>query len=212
MVIPLYPFNQASPSMTCVATGCRRGRTKRGRFCKPHAKRLNAYGHPLGRPLPRNWLVHFGATALRAIDANQDHPGIRLALNELQALLSNPRAHLSGSHSGNAADHLTRLAVDNTEPRHVLAMVAGVVLFDSDQPGFIKGSKAYRFAVARAVCSLAPRHRSMPLGSRALEAIGSWMVDHYASLLAVIVKAVEAAEREAKERAAVMSAPLTPSP
>ncbi|WP_428661385.1 hypothetical protein [Reyranella sp.] len=190
---------------SCAATACSRSRAKRGRYCKSHSKKLNKYGHPLGRPIPRNWLFHFAAQAMPVIVAHStDHPGIKLALGELQSLLGAPHV-LLGSRAG---DHIARIAATAIEPRYVLAMVASVALFDRDQPRFLRDAKAYRFAIARAVLSLAPCPRSIAPRSRALDAIGSLMVTRYSALLAVILAAIDTTDRQARERAAAMSAPL----
>ncbi len=142
------------------------------------------------------------------MDGNPDHPGLSLATSELQSLLDNPQAYLSGRQAGNAAEHITRIATGGVEPRHVLAMVAAIALFEQDQPYFLRNEKAYRFGVARAVCSLTPRHRSMPL---TVSCLGGYRLPDGRTLLplvAAIVSAINTADNMTKERSAAMSAPL----
>jgi len=150
-------------------------------------------------------LYWFAAQALPVISDNTDHPGIRIALTELQSLLDAPHAIVGGR----AAEHLARIAAAQIEPRYVLAMVAAVALFDRDQPTVIRDAKSLRFATARAVCSLAPCPRSRAPRSRALEALGSHLVERYSGLLAVLLAAITSADRQARERAIAMSAPLS---
>lgn len=198
--------------MHCLfAPHCGRPRLRRGRYCRHHARRLNQYGSVTGRPIPKASLLHFATKAARVLQANSDHDGVRLATRELSTLLDEAHASVrAGEPVDRQTKEYSRLASYAVTPLHILAMVTAVGLFDSDDPRWLRDGKAYRFAVARAVINLAPR-KGEDVGSRALAAIGDYLVDNYSPLAASIVLAIKQGEENERRRRDAMATPMTPN-
>jgi site-specific recombinase XerD len=74
---------------------------------------------------------------------------------------------------------------------------------------YLRNTAAFRFAVARAVCGLAPLRR-MPLGSRTLGIIGGLLTDRYAAIAGQAVQVVEKELEREQRRALAMLVPLRP--
>jgi hypothetical protein len=152
--------------------------------------------------------MHFAGEARRVLERNADHPGLRIASQELQRLLDRSQAVIAAGERPDAmAQQFARLAAHGITPVDVLGMVVAVGLFDQDQPNFLRSTDAYHLAVGRAVCGLLPR-RLTRLNKRTSKQIGSRLVDQYAALVATVIKAIDKAEAASQQRAAAMSAPL----
>jgi len=144
--------------------------------------------------------------------ANGNHPGLLQATEELRQLLANAREAIAeGRAVSPATRHLARLGAEGVEPIHILAMVCAVILFDQDQPRFLRGQTAYRFAVARAVAGLVPRGK-MPLRSQTLAMLGDMLIDRYAVLAGGVAKAISDREAREQDRSQLMSQPFSSQP
>lgn len=191
----------------CMTPGCGHARRRRSRYCSHHARRLNSYANPLGRPLPIPWLVSYATAARRVLDGNPEHAGLRAASAELDRLFSESRRAASVKSTDPLHIHFGRLSAHGVTPVDVIAMYAAVALYDREHPRDLRDATMFRFAVARAVCGLVPR-QGIVLRSRALDRIGRYVTERYAGLAAGIVTAVEQAETNEQQRSAVMSAPF----
>ena len=196
--------------MHCLFTpSCNRRRLKWGRFCRHHARKLNRYGHVLGKPIPRTTLTDFATRAATVLKANLSHPGYQLAAQELSNLLDQARDSVS---AGGSVDEPTReyarLAKAGVTPLHILSMIAAVGIFDQANPGFLRDTKAYRFAVARAVIGLSSKAGEVT-GSRTLEAIGRRLLSLYSPLISKVVAAIRQRQEREDKRVAAMMTPLS---
>jgi len=191
----------------CAVPNCFKGRAPSSKYCRPHARRLNSYGSPTGRPIPRRWLYHHAARAKAVLEANSGHPGLHQATDELARLLGSSRAQAVSGRIEPGSMHLARLAAEGISPVTILAMVAGVALYDRENERALRSRKEYVHAIGRAVAGLIPRRR-LASRSRAVTALGSLMVDRYAPLLAGVVKAVADVDEASRQRAVALSAPL----
>lgn len=208
--LPVLNPKPTVPSMTsCDYPGCGHARAPRSLYCGPHSGRVYRYGSPDGRPIPRKWLYYWAVKARRVLEANADHSGLRMAVDELQRLMVRSRALVQ---AGDRSDPISRpmaLLVDHgVTPIDLLAMVVAVALFERDQPRFLPNTEAYQLAVARAVCAYLPR-RLNALNKTAARRLGSILTDKYSALTAGVLKAFENAEEASKRRDEAMAAPLT---
>jgi hypothetical protein len=190
-----------------MVSGCGHARRRRSRYCYHHARRLNAYANPLGRPLPIPWILSYAVAARRVLDGNPEHAGLKAACAELDRLFSESRRAASVLSTDPLHIHFCRLAARGVTPVDVIAIYAAVALYDREHPRELRDADAFRFAVARAVCGLVPR-QGIVLRSRALERIGRHVTERYAGLAAGIVSAVEKAETNEQQRSAAMSEPF----
>lgn len=194
----------------CTYPGCNRAQAPRNLYCRPHADKLYRYGSPGGRPIPRQWLYFWAIKARRVLEANSDHAGIRLAVDELQRLLDRSKALVAAGDQSDPVSRPLALLVDHGGgPIDVLMMVAAVALFDRDNPRFFLDTEAYQLATARAVCCYIPR-RTNAINKTGARRLGSMLVERYAGLTAGILKALDNAVAAAKSRDEAMAAPLTP--
>lgn len=196
---------------TCVVADCHDHRTRFGRYCRRHSRRLSKYGSPTGRPISRSF-VDLAATVRRVeavLSANADHPGFLQATSELQQLLNDAseRASTSARPLTGPALHWARLAGHGVTPMAILSHVVAVVVLDQENSRLFADQRALEFAIARTVLGLAPLGRA-PLGARTLEAVGRQMIERYAGLLVSAVVALKKSEDDAKKREEAMQAPL----
>lgn len=198
--------------MACHVAGCGQLRTRRGRYCRHHARRLNNHGSPNGRPLPKSLLAEHVDKARRILLANTEHEGVSLAMRELQDKLSNANDRAREGWALTRADqHWARLAGHNVSPLEILSAAASVVLYDRDDPRFFARDNSFVFAIARAVLALAPRG-DVPMGSQTLQTIGSHMIERYSALVLSVATAVRQTEAAELERKEAMQAPMRPIP
>lgn len=194
--------------MSCRYPGCGRLCAPRSVYWRAHSNRVYHYGSPDGRPIPRPWLIYWAAKARRVLEANSDHAGIRLAIDELQRLMARSRALVAADDRSDPISRPLALLVDHgITPVDCLAMVGAVALFDQDRSRFLPNTEAYQLAVARAVCAYLPR-RLNALNKTAARRLGSMLTDRYAALTAGVLKAIDDTEAATKSREAAMSAPL----
>lgn len=195
--------------LNCAAPGCLRHRRKRGRYCARHARRLNRYASPEGRPIPAATLVSHAVAVRRLFEAHPDHPGVKMAIAEVAALLSSAVAAASRDADPlPETKHLARLAAADVEPVNILAMVCAVGLAARDDRGSALGPKGMRFAAARAVCGLLPL-RGIKLGSRALDAVGELVWDRFVPFVATVVDHFDKKAAEPRRRTAALTTPFT---
>lgn len=196
--------------MHCLFTpSCTRRRLKWGRFCRHHARKLNRYGHVLGKPIPRASLTTLATQAAQVLKANLSHPGYQLAAQELSNLLDQARdAVLAGASVDGPTQEYARLANAGVTPLYILSMIAAVGIFDDANPGFLRDTKAYRFAVARAVVSLTSKAGEIT-GSRTLETIGRRLLSLYVPLISKVVAAIRERQEREDRRMVAMEAPLS---
>lgn len=198
--------------MACHVSGCGQLRTRRGRYCRHHARRLNNYGSPNGRPLPRSFLAEHVDKARRILLGNIEHEGVSLAVRELQDKLTDASERARQGLALTRSDqHWARLAGHNVSPLDILSVTAGVVLYDRADPRFFARNNSFVFAIARAVLSLAPRG-DLPMGSQTLQAIGGHLVERYSALVIAVEKAASQAEADEVARKKAMEAPMRPAP
>lgn len=201
-----------SRALPCGVPSCPRLRRRFGRNCTVHARRLASYGSPLGRPMPMSKLKPYALCFLQLFRANPDHPGLLLASTELQSLLNDSLRRVTDGETVTAdVRHLARLASHDVTAEFVLAMTAAVSILDQENPGMFPDANAVRFAVARAVCSLASRlsgTNRQPLGSRALSDIGSILVDRYSPFVAAVLAHYAALQRAKEKRTEILRWPF----
>lgn len=191
----------------CRAPGCTESCRPRSHYCRHHARRLNKYACPFGRPLPLSWLTDYAVSARLVIAANPNHDGVKAASAELLRLFRESAQAVSAGTGDPLHRHFARLAAHGAMPVDILAMYAAVALYDRAHEKALRTPEEFRYAVARAICGLVPR-QEMPLGARALDRIGRYIVERYAGIASGIVIACEHADTSARQRAAVMSAPF----
>lgn len=155
-----------------------------------------------------SWLVSYGVSARRVMDANPDHAGLKAACAELQRLLDQSRQAVAVGSDDPLSVHFARLASHGATPPDVIAMYAAVALHEREYPRALRDADEFRFAVARAVCGVVPR-QGIVLRSQALDRIGRYMVERYAGLAGGILAAVDKAEVGKRQRSAAMLVPFT---
>lgn len=196
----------------CSAPACLRSRRKFGRFCPIHARRLNHHGSPVGRPIHVGKLTPIALRVLQLFAAHPDHPGLLLACGELDALLKDSaRRAEDGEHLTADSRHFAQLAAHGVTAPYILAMLTAVLLYDEETPGAVPDTNALRFAIARAVGSLAshiPGIRRKPLGARALGEIGGLLLERYAGIAAAVLSHYRALERAKETRAQTLRHPF----
>jgi hypothetical protein len=198
--------------MACHVSGCGQLRTRRGRYCRHHARRLNNFGSPHGRRLPKSHLAEHVDKARRILLANIEHEGVSLAVRELHDKLNDASDRARDGLALTRSDqHWARLAGHNVSPLDILSVTAGAVLYDRADPRFFARNNSFVFAIARAVLSLAPRG-DMPMGSQTLQAIGGHLVDRYSALVIAVEKAASQAEADEVARKRAMETPMRPAP
>jgi hypothetical protein len=136
------------------------------------------------------------------------HEGLKLACKELDSLLSKCRAvSQSGAPVASDERHLARVAHHAIDGLTLLEATIGVLLHDADNPGRLKTPKALRYAVARFVCNLAPRHQ-LPLSAKGLNALGRFLLERYAPLYAGVIECLRAQDEREQRRASLLSMPF----
>ncbi|WP_289298269.1 hypothetical protein [uncultured Reyranella sp.] len=197
--------------MACHVAGCGQLRTRRGRYCRPHARRLNAFGNPNGRHLRKEAVSDYVAQARRILLANIEHEGVSLAIKELQGVLTDASERATNGLALTRTDqHWSRLAAHNVAPLDILSVAAGVILYDRADPRFFARNNSYVFAIARAVLGLAPRG-DMPMGSQTLQAIGGHVVERYSALILSVERAANQTAAHEEARGKAMSTPMRPA-
>lgn len=206
--------NQMNHHQKCTVADCHELRTRFGRYCRSHKRRLAHFGHPRGRPLSRTGedLAGHARRIEALLSANSDHAGLSRATRELQQQLEEAAERVRANRSLQpATPHWARLAAHGVTPLAILARVVAVVVIDRENPRLFPDQRAMEFAIARAVFGLAP-NSGKPLGSRILEATGRRMIGDYIELIVNAVAALKASEEDARQRDADMQADMRPAP
>lgn len=180
------------------------------RHCNKHQRALREHGHPRARPIPGKELIHWAAMALRVIDRNPDHDGLKTALAELQNALDVVSAQASAGAKLTAAQVLMlELIRSKVTPKDILVMSAAAVLYETFSNDPALNAQAYAHRVARSCLALvSPKPKGRRRAATPMRAFGQAILDDFGSLLAAIVAAVRV-ERQARElREQALGAPL----
>lgn len=192
---------------------CRTLTNRLSGLCSRHHNSLLRYGHPTGRAIRKHELHDDLKLVRRWVRRNRDHPALVSAFASLDRQLA-----LSSSRSVNLAARegrrwhtrvnleLSRLASHDVTGRQMFEAVASVYVFARRRSGVLPPSgRPLAFAAARAVFSLAPRHRvpsvrrsdgakqtlTRRLSTVALAKYGAALVVQLQPLLAVCARSIE---------------------
>jgi hypothetical protein len=204
-----------SPYKRCAVAECGKTPATWSRHCFSHSRRLKTYGHPKARPLPVSTLLHYVARVRPILERNKDHPGVRLASREVDALLADALNRAGRGEILSADMKLwSDMALNGATSSHVLALFCAVLANESLGTDTALSELAHVHRVARAVLSLG---RLKPLSAggvpkdlaaRGQRAVGRFMLDRYSPIAANVIKAIESSQRAAVDRHAALTAPL----
>ncbi|MEW5772983.1 MAG: hypothetical protein AB1916_05615 [Thermodesulfobacteriota bacterium] len=175
-------------TITCDVPGCWQRRHKFSRYCRPHMKKDEDTGHPLGWTVRKAWLRPWQGEAARFIRDHLHHPDLERPLAHLEAILAQakrptvPRTDADKLHLW-----LSNLREAGVSAQDVLACVVGMYWLQERLPERFKGDRHFRHQLAVRVLRLAPapNHKAWDKGReyRLYQRIGVKVRELLASVL-----------------------------
>jgi hypothetical protein len=149
------------------------------------------------------------------MDRNRDHRGIKLAVAEVEALLSGAlRRHADEEPMAPDLTLWCGLAHRGVTGYDVLSMVFGAIAFESLGGSAALDQRAYEHRIARAVLSLdALKGRTSggtpkDLAATGQRMLGRFLLDRYSPLAVGIVDQIKTNDQKAHARYALLTLPL----
>lgn len=145
----------------CSIPGCPSNRLGIARYCRRHAARAYAYGHPLGVPIPQETYQQELKEVRDLFNSHPDHPGLVSVLGFIEDWIE--EASKGEAVTGNyilGRIHVKRVhGREGLNPLDLLVEIAAVWVFSQRYPQRLPDDERLTFALSRNLCRLATFQR-----------------------------------------------------
>lgn len=202
--------------MPCRVPECSNHRAALSPYCSGHLRRVERWGDPRGRSIPRREYAGEREHAERFIEEHAEHPAIVAALAFLRRWMDEAKRGQRVPGQREAA----RLAEHGVEPRAILAEAVGLYLYAQARPHALPDDARLTFQLGAKVLALAPgekrfslaggagRYRSRPTPKTARRAAGEYLRAYLGPLMGNVHAALEAEHARRQEYARAIRQPF----
>lgn len=145
----------SNQKLRCKVAGCFQPRHQLTRWCRPHYRRANLYGHPTAVPITPKTYAREEREAEAFLTRFPSHPGLMQARAMIAAWLR--AVGMGETESIPCGRHLARLVKSGITADVILRRLIAVYLLHKRRPHTFRDTDlAFSFAITRGVLSLAP--------------------------------------------------------
>jgi hypothetical protein len=195
---------------TCRVNGCHKTVRGLANLCAAHYQRQICYGSPTGRAVAYSQRKPY----LQAVDSfmrrNCEHPALVMSLADLEKMLADaavyqqPRKLKTMDWKSRLARELKRLHEGDIKGADVFRAVSSVYLLAHNEPHALEMySRAFKFAVSRAVFHMRDRGTRKGRGRQFSMRIASLVLEHFGEMVVIKLLPVLQAMAQTMDRSGV---------